>query len=198
MLEVEHTLNAISVHHSELELQLQASIASTHNGAFLWHIPEVHQRIRDARTGLITNIYSPPFYTGRSGYKMCIKAYLNGDSVGEKTYFSIFFILMKGEYDPLLQWPFDSKVSLILVDQDHKKHLVQTFKPNTRSCICSFQRPTTDINVTSSCPEIADLSILDNTSYIKDDIMYIKAALNHWQHSCQLLASGNYRIAYWA
>ena len=111
MLEVEHTLNVISVHHSELELQLQASLASNHNGAFLWHIPEVGQRIQDARTGLITNIYSPPFYTGRSGYKMCMRAYLNGDDVGEKTHFSIFFVLMKGEYDPLLQWPFDSKVT---------------------------------------------------------------------------------------
>ena len=35
VLEVEHTLNILSVHHSELELQLQASLASTHNGAFL-------------------------------------------------------------------------------------------------------------------------------------------------------------------
>jgi len=41
VLEVERTLNVLSVHHSELELQLQASLASTHNGAFLWRIPEV-------------------------------------------------------------------------------------------------------------------------------------------------------------
>ena len=128
VLEVERTLNVISVHHSELELQLQASLASTHNGAFLWRIPEVRRRIRDAKIGRITSIYSPPFYTGRNGYKMCIRAYLNGDGSGEGTHLSIFFVLMKGEYDPLLQWPFESKVSLILVDQDHMKHLVQTFK----------------------------------------------------------------------
>ena len=176
VLEVERTLNVISVHYSELELQLQASLASTHNGAFLWCIPEVRQRIRDARTGLITSIYSPPFYTGRNGYKMCIRAYLNGDGVGEKTHLSIFFVLMKGEHDPLLQWPFESKVSLILVDQDHKKHLVQTFKPNAQSC--SFQKPKTNMNVASGCPEFADLSILDNTSYVKDDVMYIKAIVD--------------------
>ena len=176
VLEVERTLNVLSVHHSELELQLQASLASTHNGAFLWRIPEVRRRIRDAKMGRITSIYSPPFYTGRNGYKMCIRAYLNGDGSGEGTHLSIFFVLMRGEYDPLLQWPFEPKVSLIFVDQDHKKHLVQTFKPNAQSS--SFQRPKTDMNVASGCPEFADLSVLDNTSYVKDDVMYIKAIVD--------------------
>ncbi len=49
----------------------------------------------------------------RNGYKMCIRAY---------------FVLVKGEYDPLLKWPFDNKVSLILIDQNHRKHVVQTLK----------------------------------------------------------------------
>ena len=176
VLEVERTLNVLSVHHSELELQLQASLASTHNGAFLWRIPEVRRRIRDAKIGRITSIYSPPFYTGRNGYKMCIRAYLNGDGTGEGTHLSIFFVLMRGEYDPLLQWPFEPKVSLIFVDQDHKKHLVQTFKPNAQSS--SFKRPVSDMNVASGCPEFAELTILDNPSYVKEDVMYIKAIVD--------------------
>ena len=175
-LEVERTLNILSVHHSELELQLQASLASTHNGAFLWRIPDMKRRIRDAKIGRITSIYSPPFYTGRNGYKMCIRAYLNGDGSGEGTHLSIFFVLMKGEYDPLLQWPFDNKVSLVLVDQNQKKHLVQTFKPNLQSS--SFQRPKSDMNVASGCPEFAKLSVLDDPSYVKDDVMYIKAIVD--------------------
>ncbi|XP_065916372.1 TNF receptor-associated factor 3-like [Dysidea avara] len=176
VLEVERTLNVLNVHHSELELQLQASLASTHNGTFLWRIPEVHRRMRDAKIGRITSIYSPPFYTGRNGYKMCIRAYLNGDGSGEGTHLSIFFVLMRGEYDPLLQWPFEPKVSLILVDQDHKKHLVQTFKPNAQSS--SFKRPVSDMNVASGCPEFAELSILDNPSYVKEDVMYIKGIVD--------------------
>ena len=175
-LEVERTLNILSMHHSELELQLQASLASTHNGAFLWRIPDMKRRIRDARIGRITSIYSPPFYTGRNGYKMCIRAYLNGDGSGEGTHLSIFFVLMKGEYDPLLQWSFDHKVSLVLVDQEQKKHLVQTFKPNPQSS--SFQRPKSDMNVASGCPEFAKLSVLDDPSYVKDDVMFIKAIVD--------------------
>ena len=45
-----------------------------------------------------------------NGYKMCIRAYLNGDGIGYKTHFSVFFVLMRGEFDPLLKWPFEYKV----------------------------------------------------------------------------------------
>ena len=58
----------LQVHISELELQLQASLASTHNGSFLWRIPEIARRRRDAIEERITSIYSPPFYTGRYVY----------------------------------------------------------------------------------------------------------------------------------
>ena len=183
VLELETILNAIGATRnsdimliSELDLQLQTALACIQHGKIIWRIPEVHQRIREAKMGRITYIDSPPFYTGRNGYKMCIRAYLNGDGSGEGTHLSIFFVLMKGEYDPLLQWPFEPKVSLILVDQDHMKHLVQSFKPNPQSS--SFQQPKTDMNVASGCPEFADLSILDNTSYVKDNVMYIKSVVD--------------------
>ena len=180
VLELETILNAIGAARnsdlkrvSELERHLQTPL---HHGTMIWCIPDVHRRIQDAKIGSITSIYSRPFYTGRNGYKMCIRAYLNGDGSGEGTHLSIFFVLMKGKYDPLLQWPFDHKISLILVDQDRKKDLVQTFRPDVQSS--SFQRPRTDMNVASGCPKFADLSILDNTSYVKDNVMYIKAIVD--------------------
>ena len=43
------------------------------------------------------------------------------------------------------------QVSLILVDQEHRKHIVQTFKPTPESS--SFKRPTTDMNVASGTVE---------------------------------------------
>ena len=176
VLEIERALNILNVNYADLELQLQASLASTYNGAFLWRIPEVRRRIRDAKSGRIASIYSPPFYTGRNGYKMCIRAYLNGDGSGEGTHLSIFFVLLKGEYDSLLPWPFEHQISLILVDQDQKRHLVQTFKPNIQSE--SFKKPKSDMNVASGCPEFAKLSVLDDTSYVKNDAMYIKAVVD--------------------
>ena len=174
--DMERQMSLLKVHVSELELQLQASLASTHNGSFLWRIPDIPRRKRDAVEERITSIYSPPFYTGRNGYKMCIRAYLNGDGAGYKTHLSLFFVVMKGEFDALLKWPFDYKVSLILVDQNHRKHIVQTFKPTPESS--SFQRPASDMNVASGCPQFAKLSVLEDNSYVTDEVLYIKCIVD--------------------
>ena len=154
------------------------SLVSTRNSSFkiLWRIPDVSHRRRDATERRVTSIYSPPFYTGRPGYKMCIRVYLNGDGIGHKTHLSIFFVLMKGKYDPLLKWPFESKVSLILVDHNHRKHIVQTFKPTQESS--SFQRPCSDMNIASGCPQFARLTVLDDENYVKDDVLYIKCIID--------------------
>ena len=164
------------VHVSEMELQLQASLASTYNGSFLWRIPDLSKRRQDAIAGRVTSLYSPPFYTAKNGYKMCTRVYLNGDGMGHKTHLSLFFVLMKGEFDALLKWPFEKEVTLILVDQSYRKHLVQTFKPTPESS--SFHRPISDMNVASGCPQFCKLSILDDDNYSKDDTLFIKCIVD--------------------
>ena len=67
---------------------------------------------------------------------------------------------------------FHSKVSLMLLDQDRNKHVVQTFKPSPSSS--SFLRPKNDMNVASGCPQFASLDVLQNTSYVRDDVMFIR------------------------
>ena len=174
--DMERQVTRLKVHVSEMELQLQTSLASTYNGSFMWRIPDLAKRKRDAIDGRITSLYSPPFYTAKNGYKMCIRIYLNGDGMGHKTHLSLFFVLMKGEFDALLKWPFENKVSLILVDQNHRKHIVQTFKPTPESS--SFQRPISDMNVASGCPQFCKLSVLDDESYTKDDVLFIKCIVD--------------------
>ena len=156
-----------SVHYSEQQFQVPKFFS------FDWRISEVSRKIRDAKSGLITSIDSPPFYTGRNGYKMCIRAYFNGDGTA---FFSLFIVIMRGDHDSLLKWPFTCRVSLILVDQDHKKHLVRSFTPDPQSS--SFKKPTTDINVASGCPQFADLSVLHNSSYVREDVMHINAKID--------------------
>ena len=174
--DMERQVTMLKVHVSEMELQLQASLASTYNGSFMWRIPDLSKRKRDAIDGRVTSLYSPPFYTAKNGYKMCIRVYLNGDGMGHKTHLSLFFVLMRGEFDALLKWPFENKVSLILVDQNHRKHIVQTFKPTAESS--SFQRPISDMNVASGCPQFCKLSFLDDDSYIKDDVLFVKCIVD--------------------
>ena len=150
-----------------------------YNGTFIWKIPEVRKRRGEARSGRTISLYSAPFYTSRHGYKMCLRLYLNGDGNGTGSHLSFFFLLMKGEYDALLLWPFKQLVTMMLVDQrqpGNKNDISHSFKPDFVSP--SFQQPSHDMNVASGCPKFAPLSILDDSSYIKDDTMFLKCIVD--------------------
>ena len=119
---------------------------------------------------------SLPFYTGRNGYKICIGAYLNGDGSGHNTHLSVFFVLMKGDYDALLKWPFDYQVTFVLVDQTHLRHIWYKFLPDRDNP--SFHQPHSDTNVPYHRPEFAEISVLDDPRYVKDNVMYIKCIVD--------------------
>ena len=88
------------------------------------------------------SLCSAPFYTSRFGYKMCLWLYLNGDGAGKGTHLSFFLTIMRGEYDALLSWPFQQMVTLMLLDQDKRKNIVQAFRPEPSSS--SFWQPKTE------------------------------------------------------
>ena len=58
------------------------------------------------------------------------------------------------------------------MSQGHKNDIVQTFKPLSSSS--SFQQPKSVMNVASGYPQFADLGVLYDESYVKEDVMYIK------------------------
>ena len=72
--------------------------------------------------------YSPPFYTGPGGYKMCMGVDANGQASGAGTHVSVAVHLMRGEYDSRLVWPFRGDITIQLVnysnDQDHHDETV--------------------------------------------------------------------------
>ena len=65
--------------------------------------------------------YSPPFYTGPMGYKLCLSICANGLGEGKGQYISASFSLMKGEFDDQLKWPFKESLQIKLVNKDHSK-----------------------------------------------------------------------------
>ena len=48
---------------------------------------------------------------------MCLRIYILGDGIGKGTHMSLFFVVMKGEFDNILQWPFTHKVTFKLINQ---------------------------------------------------------------------------------
>ena len=141
-----------------------------------YKIPEVTRRRQEARTGKTVSLYSAPFYTSRHGYKACLRLYMNGDGAGKGTHLSFFITLMRGEYDASLPWPFRQAVTLTLVDQNKQRDIVQSFRPEPTSS--SFQRPRNEMNIASGCPMFASVSVLDNSSYVKDDTMFLKCKIS--------------------
>ncbi|XP_075295629.1 TNF receptor-associated factor 1 isoform X2 [Opisthocomus hoazin] len=162
---------------SSLHKSLLFSEQASYDGVFLWKITDVGRKLQDSVTGRTVSLYSPAFYTAKYGYKVCLRVYLNGDGTGKGTHVSLFFVVMKGDYDALLPWPFRHKVTFMLLDQNNREHIIDAFRPDLTSA--SFQRPVNDMNVASGCPMFLPLSKLQSPkyAYVKEDTLFLKCII---------------------
>ncbi|XP_015743365.1 TNF receptor-associated factor 2 isoform X1 [Python bivittatus] len=162
---------------AEMEHAIQEMEAASYDGIFIWKITDFARKRQEAVTGRSPAIFSPAFYTSKYGYKMCLRIYLNGDGTGRGTHLSLFFVVMKGPNDPLLRWPFNQKVTLMLLDQNNREHVIDAFRPDVASS--SFQRPVSDMNIASGCPLFCPISKMETkNSYVRDDTIFIKAIVD--------------------
>ena len=105
-----------------------------------WRINDIEKILSQAREKRSTVLESSPFYSANHGYKLKLYVYPNGDVTNKHNYLSVFLVIMEGEYDALLPWPFHQRITFILVDQkersDEKKNIVMesTTDPTLSSC----------------------------------------------------------------
>ncbi|KAK3566158.1 hypothetical protein QTP86_028448, partial [Hemibagrus guttatus] len=171
-------MNRKDLHIASLQQSISLQQDVSYDGTFLWKICDVSQKLREASTGQKSSQYSPAFYTSRYGFKVCMRLYMFGDGLGKGSHMSLFFVIMKGEYDPLLSWPFKHKVTFFLIDQNQREHVIDTFRPDLSSI--SFQRPVSEMNVASGCPLFFPLAKLRSLkhAYCKDDTLFIKCVVD--------------------
>ena len=175
--ELEHSVDRCLSSNMDQELRLQLLERATYNGILIWKIDDFERRRKEAVDGVTMSLYSSPFYTGRHGYKMCARIYLNGDGLGKNTHFSFFFVIMRGPCDALLPWPFRQKVTLTLLNQTGKKHVTDHFRPDPHSS--SFQRPgKREMNVASGCPMFIRIEHLLNGGFVKDNAAFIRIVVD--------------------
>ena len=172
----EHQLALHEIQLSEQDMQIQMLEATSYNGAYIWKIDHCSRRFQEAVSGRTPSIYSPLFYVGRFGYKVCARLYPNGDGIGKGTHMSMFFVIMRGEYDALLPWPFVQKVHLRLIDQDRIRDAYDAFRPEPHSS--SFKRPTSDMNIASGCPTFISHTELRQGGFIRNDTMFVKITVD--------------------
>ncbi|KAE8600560.1 hypothetical protein XENTR_v10013311 [Xenopus tropicalis] len=153
---------------------------TSYNGKLIWKITDYERKKREAMEGRAVSIFSQHFYTSWCGYRLCARAYLNGDGSGKGSFLSLYFVVMKGEFDSILLWPFKQKVTLMLLDQSGKKnHITDVFRADPNSS--SFKRPDSEMNIASGCPRFASHAQLENPKngcYIKDDTLFIKIVVD--------------------
>ncbi|XP_003385328.1 PREDICTED: TNF receptor-associated factor 3-like [Amphimedon queenslandica] len=180
-LEVVQTVQESVTRHAVLmeEVKLRQDIldVKTTNGVFIWKIPEIARRYADAQQRRTLSLYSPPFHTSPHGYRMCIRAYLNGDGSGKGTHISVFFVLMKSEHDNLLSWPFKSPVTFQLLNLSNSgNNVTETFMPDLQSP--SFQQPKSEMNIASGFPRFAKQSYLKDPNFTKGDAIFIRCKID--------------------
>ncbi|KAH0517064.1 TNF receptor-associated factor 1 [Microtus ochrogaster] len=178
VVELQQTLAQKDQVLGKLEQSLRLMEEASFDGTFLWKITNVTRRCHESVCGRTISLFSPAFYTAKYGYKLCLRLYLNGDGSGKKTHLSLFIVIMRGEYDALLPWPFRNKVTFMLLDQNNREHAIDAFRPDLSSA--SFQRPQSETNVASGCPLFFPLSKLQSPkhAYVKDDTMFLKCIVD--------------------
>lgn len=171
--ELERKLAYSEVQVTQLSHTILSKDNCSFNGELVWRIENWSDVRAKAVAGTVTSLFSPPFYTSKYGYKMCVRLYPNGDGMGKNTHVSIFFAILKGDYDAILPWPFSQRVIFTVFDQSGGAPVRDSFRTDPNSS--SFKRPTTDMNIASGCPLFLPLSRLQgNGGFVKDNVMFIK------------------------
>ena len=175
---LERTLAVKEINLAEQDLRIQSLENASYDGVLVWKIPDFSQKKAEAMRGSTISVYSPSFYTGRRGFKMCARVYPNGDGMGKGSHLSLFFVVMKGTFDAILQWPFKQRVTFCLINQQGGEHIMDSFRPDPNSS--SFKRPTSDMNIASGCPLFVRLDDLTNpkNGYLKDDTLFVKVIID--------------------
>lgn len=176
---LERAENQLSSHETQLSensLQIEMLEATSYDGFYIWKIDHYSRKYQDALSERTASIYSPPFYVGRFGYKVSVRLDPNGDGIGKGTHISLFFVVMRGEYDAILPWPFVQKVHFRLVDQDKIRDIVETYHPDPNSS--STKRPTSDMNIASGSPTFVSQVEVRKGGYIRGDTMFIKVTVD--------------------
>ena len=107
-----------------LQRQIDMKVNTDKDGSntrFIWKITFFSERLRQAKEGVKKMIESNSFYTGCNGYKLKVFAYPYHTGtifLHHAPHLLIGIVLMKGEYDDMLPWPFSKKITFTIIDQN--------------------------------------------------------------------------------
>lgn len=182
---LKHQLGLLEFHGTQLtrnKQHLRELEATSYNGTLIWKIEDFRNRREAEVRGQLPCLSSVPFYSGRCGYKMAAKVYLNGDKEGRGAHLSFYVVLMPADFDVLLPWPFRRTITLSVLDQSGAgNHHSLRLRPDMTSK--SFPRPAAEsaTNETAGFPCFIPLHKLEapqNAVYVDDDTLFVKVKVD--------------------
>ena len=171
-----------------VETQARLSCLTVEDGRkkrFIWKIKSFSESLRQAKEGVKEKIESDPFYTGRYGYKLKLFAcpydtgfFFNPFGV---PHLSIAVVLMEGEYDDILPWPFRKKITVTMIDQnkdlkERQNHLYY-FSPRKQGLkdVIFSERPGEKMKAVESClPFYIPHEVFQTRRYIVNDTLFLQ------------------------
>jgi len=174
IMRLDERINNVNSNLGDVDLRQQILENTSVGGRFIWKIDRLRSRIKHSALGKVAALHSAPCFTKRFGYKFCTRLYLNGDGVGKDTHVSLFIVIMRSEYDALLEWPFRQKVTFNLFNYANPNDsLKESFIPDVSSP--SFKRPHKEMNLAAGCPMFVTKERLE--TFILDDSIYIETTV---------------------
>ena len=159
----------------KLQIQREVEKNSEENcTSFTWKITSYSEALRKAKSGKEILLTSSTFYS--CGYKCKLKFFPNGNAEGKNTHLSFFLVIIKGEYDAMLTWPFHKKVTMTLIDQQEKakdrENIAMSFI--TTDCSESYWRPVDDETIGVGYRRFVSHEKLQERRYIVHDTIFIQ------------------------
>ena len=161
------------------KLKQVESVAVSHQvnvTLFTWRIPNFDECLQAAKEGRNERLDSEPFYTSPHKYKAKLCLNPNGLGAAKNTHTSVFFVIMKGEFDAILPWPFLSEITFTLIDQQEdttqRENIVLSLKPDPT--LMSFAKPVGDENSEWGYPTFVSHEKLQTRRYIVDNTIFLQ------------------------
>lgn len=139
---------------------------------FIWKIDHFSEMLTKAKREERFKIKSQPFYTHSCGYKLQLSLYPNGNRSGTNSHLSVYFNVLKGEYDALLPWPVKITVKITLIDQQP----CEILQDNVESCITNTvsERPKSGSRNSHGSHEFLSQDRLLTRCYLEHNILFLR------------------------
>ena len=164
----------------EKVLKDENKIIERENGTFLWKIHEFNEVFKQSKAVNKETVESVIPHTATYGYNVKVRIFPSGNRSSKNTYLSAYIVVMKGEYDAALAWPFSKKVRLTLIDQqndeDNRENFSRLINPelNPPEYFC---RPKTKENGECGFPRFISHEKLKSRKYIVDDTLFLQVEI---------------------